>query len=247
VFQATASQNEALAETFRIFPTFLDESRSTLRRLQVFAVDTNPLINDLRPVARDLKPTLRDVRALAPDLRKLFRDLDPLIAVSKKGLPALRDTLRAARPLLDRTGLFLRELNPILELLEYYQPQVRDFITNGSFGQADTVERPGATGHYLRQNGPQGAETVGIFRERSPLNRGNAYLPPLFAAGPEISKRAMYPNWDCNHIGGPRDRSTQRPPTAPPNVPGTPACWIAPTIPYKGTNQRFPHIVSANY
>ena len=112
VFSATASQNEALAETFRIFPTFLDESRLTLARLRTFAVDTRPLIRDLRPVARDLKPTLHDVRLLAPDLRRLFRDLGPLIDASKKGLPALRDTLRGTKPVLAATAPFLRQPQP---------------------------------------------------------------------------------------------------------------------------------------
>ena len=61
VFDATASQNESLAETIRIFPVFLDESKATLARLKTFSQDTDPLIKDLRPVARDLKPTLQDV------------------------------------------------------------------------------------------------------------------------------------------------------------------------------------------
>ena len=88
---------EALAETFKIFPTFLDESKETFARLETFSKDTDPLIQDLRPVARDLEPTLRDVHALAPDLRDLFVKLDPLITASKTGLPALRDTLEGRR------------------------------------------------------------------------------------------------------------------------------------------------------
>ena len=32
-FEATASRDEALAETFHIFPTFLDESKATMARL----------------------------------------------------------------------------------------------------------------------------------------------------------------------------------------------------------------------
>ena len=34
MFDATASQQDNLAETIRIFPTFLDESKATLERLQ---------------------------------------------------------------------------------------------------------------------------------------------------------------------------------------------------------------------
>ena len=68
VFDATASQNVALAEAFRIFPTFLDESKRTMVRLKSFARDTDPLIRELRQPTRDLGPTLKSVRQLAPDL-----------------------------------------------------------------------------------------------------------------------------------------------------------------------------------
>src|SRR5215218_3042612 len=97
VFDATASQQDNLAEAIRIFPTFLDESKLTLARLQRFSTDTRPLIQDLRPVARDLKPTLRDVHALAPDLRSFFQNLRPLIRASRTGLPAGSEVLRGLK------------------------------------------------------------------------------------------------------------------------------------------------------
>src|SRR3954453_18084976 len=93
VFRPTAEPNDDLGATIRVFPTFLDESRFTLARLQRFAHDTDPLIRDLQPAVRDLVPTLRDVRRLAPDLRNLFEHLGPLITVSQTGLPAVRKTL----------------------------------------------------------------------------------------------------------------------------------------------------------
>jgi ABC-type transporter Mla subunit MlaD len=124
VFEATASQNDALAETFRIFPTFLDESKSTLARLQTFATDTRPLIRDLPPAMRDLRPALRDVRALSPDLEAFFRDLDPLIVAARKGLPATAETLRGLEPVLAEAGPFLEQVNPILRYLEINQSQI---------------------------------------------------------------------------------------------------------------------------
>jgi phospholipid/cholesterol/gamma-HCH transport system substrate-binding protein len=47
-FEATASRDEALSATFQIFPTFLDESKTTLARLERFAGDTRPLVRDLK-------------------------------------------------------------------------------------------------------------------------------------------------------------------------------------------------------
>ena len=70
--------------------------------MTAFAKATDPLVTQLRPAARELSPTLIALNDLAPDLKALFRDLDPLIEVSKKGLPAterfLEETEAAARP-----------------------------------------------------------------------------------------------------------------------------------------------------
>ena len=99
-WEAIASRDAQLADTFRVFPTFLRESRATTERLTRFADNTDPLITQLRPAARELSPTLVDLDALAPDLKGLFEDLDPLVRVSRRGLPATEQVLDNTRPLL---------------------------------------------------------------------------------------------------------------------------------------------------
>jgi len=250
-FHATAAQNQALAETFSIFPTFLDESKATFAKLQTFALNTDPLIRDLKPVAHDLKPTLHSVRLLAPDLRRLFNNLSPLINASKTGLPALRDTLKGLGPnaLLDQTGPFLSQLNPILQFLELYQKQVSDFIGQGKGALAATVaSASGGIGHYLRQIGPLGPETVGLYSKRPNIDRGNTYVTPTFLSGRDREQQGIFPNWDCKNTdsGGPVEGSANPPSGQPPNQ-GTPPCWIAPTIPFQGQNQRYPHVNAADY
>jgi virulence factor Mce-like protein len=216
VFGQTAAKNRELSETFQIFPTFLDESKSTLARLQTFALDTDPLIRDLRPVAHDLVPTLRAVRLLAPDLRSFFIHLDPLIRVSRTGLPALRDILRGAKPLLGQLGPFLEQLNPILVYLEHNQHRVADFISQGAAGlEAKTVSPTGGIGHYLRQFGPVGPESLGLATSRDSNNRGNAYLPPLGLTGPPSGDFQIFPQWDCKPSGG-QTKPVQTGPTAHP-------------------------------
>src|SRR5262245_5964785 len=54
VFATTARRNEDLEATFRALPTFLDESRLTLNRLEDFSFNANPLITQLRPAGRQL-------------------------------------------------------------------------------------------------------------------------------------------------------------------------------------------------
>jgi phospholipid/cholesterol/gamma-HCH transport system substrate-binding protein len=247
VFAATAAQNEALAQTFSIFPTFLDETRATFADLEEFSVRTDPLIRDLQPVARELRPTLRSVRLLAPDLRRLFRDLSPLVSVARRGLPALRDTLRGASPLLAATGPFLQQLNPILQFLEYYQRSVSMFIMNGSF--ALWARRPsasGGVGHYLRQVGPIGPENLSLFPTRTATNRGNAYLPPLATNSFGTQQNGIQPLWDCVPSGGPVRKSPTPPPSTP-GAPGTPPCWLAGPIPTGDQPRRYPHVTAVNY
>ena len=130
-FEATASRDEALAETFAIFPTFLDESKATMARLEDFSRSTHPLVNDLKGPADDLGPTVRDLGDLAPDLERLFRDLGPLIRESRTGVPALERTLREAEPLTEALHTFFPELNPILSYLNFHQQTIAGFITNG--------------------------------------------------------------------------------------------------------------------
>ncbi len=84
-FAALASRDEALAQTFEVFPTFERETQATMIRLERFARDTDPLVRLLREPATDLGPTLRDLGDLAPDLEQLFRDVDPLIDASEDG------------------------------------------------------------------------------------------------------------------------------------------------------------------
>ena len=163
LFETTAARDEELAETFRIFPTFLDESRVTTDRLTQFANDTNPLVTQLRPAARELSPTLISLAGLAPDLKAFFRDLDPLITVSKKGLPALEDFLNETTPLLAQVDPFLRELNPILDYLGLYKHEIAAFFAN-DVASTQVSEVPLGSDvpvHYLRTTNPVNPEVPG--------------------------------------------------------------------------------------
>src|SRR6201986_5411300 len=181
-FRTTAANNAAISATFHVFPTFLDETKATMARLQGFAQDTDPLVKELEPVATNPKPTLPDVRELAPSLRSFFVNLGPLITVSKTGLPAIRDVLNGTTPLLASLGSFLEQLNPILSWLSLHQQLVSDFISNGGAAMAATTTSfsGGGIGHYLRQESPTGPETLSFAQSRDANNRGDTYPAPLW-------------------------------------------------------------------
>ena len=254
-FATTAANNNQLAQIFQVFPTFLNETKATFARLQTFALDTNPLIEELIPVAQELGPTLNAVRVLSPDLLRLFVNLDPLVTASETGFPAFRKVLLGAEPMLGALGPFLGQLNPILTWLSLHQQLLSDFIAVGAVGLAATTTAYGGSGvtcagvpcgHYLRQFSPIGPETSGLASERDANSRGNTYPPSLWLADPRsFSAGGRYPGsfalpaWDCRSTGAPGNGS--RPASAT-----NQACWVAPPLPGARPAQ-IPHILAAHY
>jgi ABC-type transporter Mla subunit MlaD len=240
-FEAIARRKEAFAETWRIFPTFLDESKATFARLDRFSRDTQPLVRDLRPAMEDLRPTLISLQELSPDLKRLFRNLDPLIEASKESLPAQREIFEGLRPVFAELGPWLSELNPVLAWLGEHQHTLTDLFANlGVATNAKTTSRdPQATGHYLRQYGPTGAETASVHRDRLESNRGNTYINPLSLVGPEIAKQGIIDAYDCkNTTGGEGDK---------PDNANSPSCFTQPPYEFQGALRKFPHVEREDY
>jgi phospholipid/cholesterol/gamma-HCH transport system substrate-binding protein len=180
-WEAIASRDAALADTFRVFPTFLREGRTTTERTTEFARDTDPLIDQLRPAARQISPTLIELDRLAPDLKGLFADLDPLVRVSRRGLPATEQVLDNTRPILGRLDPFLRQLTPIVDYLGLYRREIAAFFGNDSaatqftdLGFADST----ASVHVLRTSNPLNPEMMAGYANRLSSNRSNPYTAP---------------------------------------------------------------------
>ncbi len=253
-FTAIAREREAFAETWKVFPTFLDESRATFRRMDRFSRNTEPLMRDMQPAMDDLGPTLDAVGDFAPDLRRFFRHFDPLITESKKSLPATRQIFDGLRPLLGELGPFLGEVNPILDWLGQHEHTLTDIMANLGVATSarTTTSDPNATGHYLRQFGPQGAETVAVHPRRLSSNRGNAYIHPLNIVGPEQARKSIIPSFDCKNAGGDKEaESRAAKPRQSVNPPvgqmASPACTTQGPYRFQGRLQRFPHIEREDY
>jgi phospholipid/cholesterol/gamma-HCH transport system substrate-binding protein len=254
-FATTAANDNSIAATFHVFPTFLNETKATLARLKTFALDADPLVTELQPIARKLGPTLNSVRILSPDLQSLFTNLDPLITASETGFPALRNVLLGTEPLLGALAPFLEQLNPILTWLSLHQQLVSDFISVGAVGVAAKTTAYGGAGlkcdgvpcgHYLRQFPPTGPQTTGLASTRDSNSRGNTYPPSLwladpasFSAGGRFPGSFALPSWDCNSTGAAGNGGK-------PATETDQACWVAPPLPGAKTGQ-IPHILAARY
>ena len=237
-FGATSQEQAALAQVFQIFPTFLDQSRLTVQRLQRFAANTHPLVNAFKPAATDLGPTIRNLGALAPDLRSFFIHLKPVIRAAPKDLPQGARFLRGAAPLFDALHPFLTELNPFLSYLNFNQQLLAHFITNGGPAFKQQIANQPDT-HLLPQIGIINARSFNNQETRPAWDRGNTYVQPntLDRAVP----LGMIESLSC-------PKGTQRDPidqNASGNNQGElPPCFQMPPSPFSGT--EFPLVRSGH-
>jgi phospholipid/cholesterol/gamma-HCH transport system substrate-binding protein len=237
-FSATASQQEALAQTFQIFPTFLDESKATLARLETFSRNAHPLINDLKRPAKDLGPTVKDLGDLAPDLTRLFKALPALVKAGKKGLPDLTRVLAGAEPVFSGLHTFLTQLGPILSYANYHQATLSSFLTIGGTNFGCTIRGLGScnpdAGSKRYQVNFTVIEAASLMQHptRPPEERGNAYLAPN--AYLRAAATGVLESFDCSNDGGPQQNPNDFQPDPLTDPPPKPPCFVAPGSLYNG-------------
>ncbi len=182
VFSTAAARSRQIEALFRAFPTFQDESRLTVERLKTFAVDADPVMQQLVPVAEQLSPTLVALAKFAPPAKRFFEGLEPVIARAPTGFPAARKLFRDQfPPLLRAADPFLRNLNPFVTGLGLYKHELAATIANVSDIANGTLteEVEGVNPHYLRSMGPFSPESLATFPARTTTNRTNSYSQPL--------------------------------------------------------------------
>lgn len=187
VFSTTARRNRQLADTFVALPTFLDQSRATLTRLQRFSANTDPLVRQLRPSARDLTPVVRDLGRSSHELNGFFIGLRPVVKGARKAFPALRRLLVAdLPPLLNGLPPFLNNFNPFLNVVSEYKHELTAFLGNASSAINATgggVESNLKPVKYLRVIAPLSPDVLAAFDNRLANNRTNPYSQPLAYKG----------------------------------------------------------------
>ncbi len=185
LFKTTAGRNEDIEALFRAFPTFLDESRLTVDRLQGFATNADPLSKQLVPVAEELSPTLIKFGELAPEAKKLFEALPAVEREAPTGFQALRKFFRDDfPPLLRAADPFVRNLNPIVTGLGLYKREVTGFFANLAVATNAQLTETNAAGqkiHTLRAMGPINPESLASYPSRLAINRNSAYSDPGWA------------------------------------------------------------------
>jgi phospholipid/cholesterol/gamma-HCH transport system substrate-binding protein len=177
VMATLAKRNDAIEGTFKALPTFEKEGSDAMAHFAAFGRNVNPIITKLRPFARSLGPTLRQVDGLAPDFDALMRGIDPLVAASKKGLPAGRRFLDRLGPLVGAFPPVLTNLNPFLGYIAAHRDDFMAFIVNVTAATQASSVPSGETKavHYLRAMTPLGPGALARYDHRQSWSRANPY------------------------------------------------------------------------
>ena len=183
-FQTAAARDQDIEALFRAFPTFLDESKLTFKRLKTFSLNADPLMRQLVPAAEELSPTFIALSRFAPEAKGFFEGFGPVIDLAPTAFPSLRKFFRDEfPPLLRALDPFLRNLNPILTGLGLYRSEITSVMANvaAATNARTPINAKGVAVRYLRTMGPFGPESLASFQNRLTTNRNSAYSQPGWA------------------------------------------------------------------
>jgi phospholipid/cholesterol/gamma-HCH transport system substrate-binding protein len=180
VFAATAAQDQALAAAVKAFPAFTVGTRETIARVDTFAAEATPLINELRPAAVQLSPALEATALAAPSLRAVLTDLGPVTRASGAGVPAFDHFLNASVPWLARLTPYLGNLVPVFDYINTYRREIAAFFANSAATTEATSLNISSSKllHYLRITNPVNPEVLAAYKHRLISNRANPYMAP---------------------------------------------------------------------
>lgn len=131
---ATAGQQQQLAEGFGELPSTLDTAKDTLDRVPKAADATIPLLNSLEPATKRLPSVARNLSPVLSDLRPAVARLGPTLQSANALLqrtPGLLDNSHAVLPGLRQV---VAGVGPGVSFLRPYAPELSGFLAN--FGTA---------------------------------------------------------------------------------------------------------------
>jgi phospholipid/cholesterol/gamma-HCH transport system substrate-binding protein len=174
----TAQRDDRIRAIWRAFPEFITQSSSALRRLEAYAVNTDPLMHELRPVGTQLSNLLVNAGRLAPDFKGFFVGLNRLIPASRRGLPAQSRFLDQTRDTLAQLDPFLRNINPFLRFLGQYKREIAAMLANDTATTQATDQIGQKRVHYLRLQSPVSPQSLAPYPRPQGWFRGNPYYKP---------------------------------------------------------------------
>ncbi|MGK2938274.1 MAG: MlaD family protein [Solirubrobacteraceae bacterium] len=187
VFAAFAAQDEALRETISELPASLEDTKGALEKLDTFASDLGPTLEDLRPGARALAPTAKASQeffkettpVIETQLRPFARDVQPTARSTQKAA----GDLKVVAPAVDRS---LELVNELFNGLAYNPPGKTEegylfWVSWLNHSSASVLSMQDGNGVVRRGLGLAACGT--IFALQNSFREGN----PLLAAVAELT------------------------------------------------------------
>jgi virulence factor Mce-like protein len=147
-FQEFAQNTRAVGESIQEAPAALDDTRTTLARLDQSVGGLKAMVKDVAPgaaalpgLAADARPAVAELAATAPKLTQLLR-------TGRRAAPAVTRMLTEGTPFARRLTPILSDLAPMFGCLRPYAPEIAGALSNwASFGM-----NYDGYGHYMRMN-----------------------------------------------------------------------------------------------
>jgi phospholipid/cholesterol/gamma-HCH transport system substrate-binding protein len=178
LLETTARRDDRIRAIWRDFPEFITQSQVALRRLERYAVNTDPLMHELRPVGTQLSNLFINAGRLAPDFKGFFVGLNRLIPASRRGLPAQSRFLDQTRDVLAQLDPFLRNFNPFLRFLGQYRREIAAMLATDTATTQATDQIGEKRVHYLRLQSPVNPQSLATYPSPQGWFRGNPYYKP---------------------------------------------------------------------
>jgi phospholipid/cholesterol/gamma-HCH transport system substrate-binding protein len=123
VFATLASQDANLRATLQELPGALDETQTTLAKVDRLATVLGPTLEDLRPGARALGPSLRETRPFLTTTTPIIKNqLRPFARASLPTVKQLRPAMRDLAAVTPNLTTSFKVLNALLNTLAYNPP-----------------------------------------------------------------------------------------------------------------------------
>ena len=203
VFTTTGNRNQDLRDLFVALPTFLRESRLTLRKLDNFSATAQPVVKSMLPASKQLSGVFEQVAQLSPQAEGFFVGLKQVEYNSTAGIPALQtmvDPTSTAsqggfKPLLAQSTPFTKQVTPVLNGLSDYRREFASALGNVAAATNAILVSPGTTRKVkiLRTSTTLNPSSLAASPSgvgRFDYSRTNPYVapvetgPPPLAAGP---------------------------------------------------------------
>jgi virulence factor Mce-like protein len=205
-FQEFARNSRAVAESIDEAPAAMNDTRTTLARLDGTVGKLKAMVQDAAPGAAMLSGLVADARPAVSELATTAPRLSRLLRTGRRAAPDITTMLTDGAPFARRLTPILSELAPMLGCLRPYSPEIAGFVANwGSFAQ-----NYDGKGHYARMNLMGGPTSITSSPEikstdavklgvryalpRPPgLNEGKPWLNAECGAGPDALDPAKDP------------------------------------------------------